>query len=255
MTMKKVTVPYLSGRVKDIIAKVIEVPDTLQASPLLKGSGMKFVTNKVHENEIKKGSTISKGDGILQCLICQKMYDGVSKFNGHLACHKKGHKTTSSERRASTKNATTPTLSPCFDDSIQPNPAAKVDQLGNVHDENVETTDDIIVASTTPTLPGLNIPSPFGEIGQLEIHVDDQGLDDNTMAPLNIFQTSLHVGAESHEIKCSLTSKVLQVVYVFNHIEVLNHSDVPCSFGNFYLNVVFTSWMVVLARLDSNVLP
>jgi hypothetical protein len=255
MTMKKITVPYLSGRVKDIIAKVVEVSDTLQASPLLKGSGMKFVTNKVPENEMEKGSTISKSDGILQCLICQKMYDGVSKFNGHLACHKEGHKTTSSERRASTKNATTPALSPCFDDSIQPSSAAKVDQLGNVHDENVETADDIIVASTTPTLPGLNIPSPFGEIGQIEIHVDDQGLDDNTMAPLNIFQTSLHVGAESHEIKCSLTSKVLQVVYVFNHIEVLNHSDVPCSFGNFYLNVIFTSWMVVLARLDSNVLP
>ena len=255
MTMKKIKVPYLSSRVKDSIAKAIEVSDKLQASPLLKVSGMKSITNKVSKNEMEKNSTISKGDGILQCLICQKNYDDVSKLNGHLACHKEGHKTTSRERRASTKNATTPTLSPGFDDLLQPSPTAEVDQLGNVHDEIVETADDMIVASTTPALLGLNIPSPVGEIGQLEIHVDDQGLDDNTMAPMNIFQTSLHVGVESHEIKCNMTSKVLQVVYVFNHLEAISHSDVPCSFANFSLNVVFTSWMVVLARLDSNVFP
>lgn len=254
MTMKKIRVPSLSGRVKNSFVEAIEVCDKLQASPLLKGSKMKSITNKVPENEMEKCSTISKGDRILQCLICQKVYDDVSGFSGHLACHKEGHKTTSCQRRVSTKNATTRILSPCFDDFIQPSPAAEVDQLGNVHDETVETANAVIVASTTPALSGLNIPSPVGEIGELEIQVDDQGLD-NTMAPMNIFQTSLHVGVDSQEIKCTLTSKVLQVVYVFSHIEAVKHSDVPGSFGNFSLNVVFTSWMVVLARLDLNVFP
>ena len=209
MTMKKISAPSLSGRVKDSIDKAIEVSDKLQASPLLKGSGMKSITNKVPENEMGKNSTISKGDITLQCLICQKVYDNVSIFNGHLACYKEGLETTSRQRMVSTKNATTPTLSPGFDDLIQPSPVAEVDQLGHVHDETDEIGDDIIVASTTPALSGLNIPSPVGEIGQLEIQVDDHGFDDNTMAPMNIFQTSLHVGVESHKVNCSLTSKVL----------------------------------------------
>lgn len=196
MTMKKIRVPPLSGSVKDSSAKVLE------ASPVLQDSGRDSVRNKVSDNEMEKGSTISKGDAILQCLICRKAYNDVTRFYGHLSCHTKGHKT-SRQRRVSTKNATIP---PGLDDLIQLSPAAEVDQLGNVHDE---TADDIIVASTTPVLSGLNTPSPAGEIGQLEIQSDDQGLDDNTMTPVNLFQASLHVQVDSHEIKCSLTSKVL----------------------------------------------
>jgi hypothetical protein len=66
MTQKNIRVLSLSGTVKDSLAKAIEVSDKLQASPLLKGGGMKSITNKVPENEIEKDSTVSKGDIILQ---------------------------------------------------------------------------------------------------------------------------------------------------------------------------------------------
>lgn len=287
-----------------------KVPDLVseQHAAAIRKRGRKLLSKKTRGDDVgnpkPKPCIIPNEDGMFQCIICQKTYSEISRYYGHMSCHRvkkissvqgrkakknvlvhpksdghvakakdglqesksaeeqqitlvsehnakesiinkssgnsveiassivgeKGRKWVLAEKEMTMKKSLGPSLSSRVEDSIakaievsddiiQPNPAAEVDQLGNVHDETIETAHDIIVASTTPALSGSNIPSPVGEIGQLEIQMDDQGLDDNTMAPVDIFQTSLYVGVDSHEIKCNLTTKVLQFLCVFNHIE------------------------------------